>query len=286
MVEALGVEVGPPVRSYGVPENEALQAGLQASCSGCTLRRHAFNPKRVRFNFFAMKSPRFCVSLLLVLALGHRAAAQAQTKALGAYLTVPIEFPLIDTGALNAQLAAAGLPACRYPVAAPGIGLQFQGGRFIMLFSFNKYTRQPDADTVALAVEYRATTLGVGYDLLPRPDVALYPYLGFKGSGINYLYNEKTPTATTFGNYLHTPLNHKEITNSRAHLDLGAGFSYQSFVMLNLRAGVLLPLEAARWNVNNNKLSLSDSPAVRYPGYITLTIGLGSMVVGDDFTKK
>lgn len=94
------------------------------------------------------------------------------------------------------------------------------------------------------AVEYRATTVGVRHDVLRRSEQS--PYLGFKASGINYLFNDKAHIPTTFGNYLQTPLNIKGLTNSGARLDLGLGASYHKFLLISLRAGVLVQLEAVR----------------------------------------
>lgn len=222
---------------------------------------------------------RFSLFFLLNLVLVGHAAAQARpdvNSVFGGYLTLPLEVPFVDTRSLNERLGAAGLPACRLPAVVPGIGFHLQLGRTVLVFSFNKGTREPDSDTAALAVEYRATTFGVGYDVLRRPEQSLFPYIGFKGSGVSYLFDEKARNPTTFGNYLQTPLNHKEITNSRGHLDLGLGASYQQFWLISLRAGVLVPLEAVRWNINNNKLSLSDSPGISYGGYVVLAIGLGN----------
>ena len=113
--------------------------------------------------------------------------------------------------------------------------------------------------------------------------------MGFKGCGTNYLYNEKVSDTGSFNNYFQTSLDHKEITNSVAHLDLGLGFSHQWFYMINLRAGVLCPLERPRWNINNNKVALIDDPGIRYQGYITLSLGLGYLYTDrmkEDMSRK
>ncbi|MGV3539212.1 MAG: hypothetical protein ACO1OQ_05340 [Rufibacter sp.] len=194
---------------------------------------------------------------------------------LGVFITAPIEFPVIDTKALNQQLNAQNFPSATYPVASLGIGMQLHTHRFISTFSYNQWTNETEQKAHLTEVEYRSTTLNVGYDFLTPIGYALYPYLGFKGTGLNYLYREKILGDATFEDYIKTDLQYKEITNSRAHLDLGVGFSHQAFYLINLRAGYLVPLEKARWNINNNDTTLPGSPGVHYQFYFTLTLGAG-----------
>ncbi|WP_207434434.1 hypothetical protein [Sabulibacter ruber] len=208
---------------------------------------------------------------------------QAQTdstknQVVGGFLIMPLEFPVINKTKLNKELNAYGLPSANHPAAAIGIGLQLFINRFITTFSFNKTTRKSDKDTYLTEVEYRSTSFNVGYDLTKNASHSIYPYVGFKGSGLNYLYREKLPDETSMEQYLETDLRYKEITNSRGHLDLGFGVSHQSFYLVNCRIGYLLPLEKVRWNMNNNQTTLGDSPAIRYTYYFTLTLGIGTIV--------
>jgi hypothetical protein len=114
---------------------------------------------------------------------------------------------------------------------------------------------------------------------------SVYPYVGFKGAGLNYLYREKASDTTSFGNYLKANLNYKEVTNSRAHLDLGLGLSHQWFYLINFRFGYLVPIEKVHWNINNNKTHLPSSPTINYNYYFTLTIGLGNIASENDLRR-
>jgi hypothetical protein len=208
--------------------------------------------------------------------------ATGQTKAnkpyiFGAFTIVPIEFPIIDTKDINQQLVANGLPAAKYSAANIGIGLQFYSNRMITTLSFNKTTKKENHDTYLTEVEYRSTSFNVGYSLTSSRTFSVYPYVGFKGAGLNYLYREKTPNSTTLGNYLQTNLNYKEITNSRAHLDLGFGIAHQDFYLINFRIGYLLPLEKSKWKINNNQTSLTNTKPLSCQYYFTLTLGLGGL---------
>jgi hypothetical protein len=78
----------------------------------------------------------------------------------------------------------------------------------------------------------------------------------------------------------------KEISNSRAHLDVGIGFSHQLFYLLNIRFGYLMPLNKSRWKIDNNKVNLENSPGVRYRSYISITLGLGNMVSERDIIRR
>lgn len=216
----------------------------------------------------------------LLIGLSNDLIAQTDTlknNVLGGFITFPIEIPIIDNQQINNKLTGLGYPKLEYSAANIGIGLQLYTNRWIMTFSFNKTTKKDDNDTFLTEVEYRSTSLNVGYDLTKSHRYSIYPYVGFKGCGLNYLYREIISNETNFNNYFNTTLGYKEITNSRANLDLGFGVSYQWFFLVNFRVGYLLPLEKTRWNINNNQLKLSNSPTLSYNYYFTLTIGFGNI---------
>lgn len=226
--------------------------------------------------------------LILIGLLGFIGENMAQTdttknNVYGGFLIMPIEFPIIEIKDINQQLKVNGFPSATYPTGNIGIGFQLYGNRFITTFSFNKTTRKDDNDTYITEVEYRSTSLNVGYSLTKSKWISVYPYVGFKGSGLNYLYREKVNNPTTFGNYLQTTLNHKEVTNSRAHLDLGIGISHQWYYLINFRFGYLVPIEKVRWNIDNNKTTLTNSPSINYNYYFILTIGLGNIASAKDY---
>jgi hypothetical protein len=228
--------------------------------------------------------------LILLGLLGQLENANAQTdttknNVFGGFLIMPIEFPVIDTKDINQQLTANGFPPANYSTANIGIGFQLYTNRVITTFSFNKTTKKDDNDTYLTEVEYRSTSFNVGYSLTKSQWFSVYPYVGFKGSGLNYLYREKVPNPTTLGNYLQTNLNYKEVTNSRAHLDLGIGISHQWFYLVNFRFGYLVPLEKVRWNIDNNQTTLTNSPTVNYNYYFTLTLGLGNISSDNDLRR-
>ena len=196
----------------------------------------------------------------------------------GGFIIFPIEFPILNNEAINNELVGLGFPKCDYPTANFGIGIQLYMNRWITTFSFNKTTKKNDSDTYVTEIEYRSTSFNIGYDLTKNFQYSFYPFIGFKGCGLNYLYREKISNGTSFDNYFNTTLGYKEITNSRANLDLGFGASYQWFFLINFRAGYLIPLEKVRWNINNNQDELTNSPTLSYNYYFTLTIGLGGIV--------
>ena len=99
------------------------------------------------------------------------------------------------------------------------------------------------------------------------------------------MYRDKSADTSTFSNYLKTNLNYKEITHSRAYLDLGIGLSHQWFYLVNFRFGYLLPLEKSRWNINNNKTTLPNSPTIGYNYYFTLTLGFGTIASDEDLRR-
>lgn len=225
--------------------------------------------------------------LILLGLLGQLENANAQTdttknNVFGGFLIMPIEFPAIDTNDINQQLTTNGFPPANYSIANIGIGFQLYTNRVITTFSFNKTTKKDDNDTYLTEVEYRSTSFNVGYSLTKSQWFSVYPFVGLKSSGLNYLYREKVPNPTTLGNYLQTNLNYKEVTNSRLHLDLGIGISHQWFYLMNFRFGYLVPFEENWWNIDNNQTKLTNSPTVNYNYYFTWTFGLGKIASDND----
>ena len=199
---------------------------------------------------------------------------------------MPIEFPVIDTKALDQQLASYNLPKAKYATANIGIGLQLYFNRKLLTFSYNQTTRKDKQSAFTTEVEYRSTSFNIGYSLTKYPYFSVYPYAGFKGTGLNYLYRERATDTTSFAGYLQSSLKYKEITTSRAYLDVGLGISHQWFYLVNFRAGYLLPLERASWSINNSKTTLPNSPAVNYRYYFSLTVGLGSIGSARDVANR
>ncbi len=229
------------------------------------------------------------ISLVFALTFGLYVTVFAQTDTtknyvLGAFLIAPIEFPVIDTKDLNQQLENSGFPKANHAKANIGIGFQLYMNRLITTFSFNKTTKKNDQSNFVTEVEYRSTSFNFGYSLTKSQWFSIYPYVGFKGVGLNYLYREAADT-TSFGNYLQTPLKYREVTNSRAHLDLGIGLAHQWFYLINFRFGYLLPIEKLRWNINNNKTTLPNSPKISYDYYFTLALGLGNIASDRDVKR-
>lgn len=200
----------------------------------------------------------------------------------GGYLIIPIEFPIIDTRALNEQLTTNGLPAANYSPANLGIGFQLFTERVITTFSFNKLKKKVNQDNYLVEVEYRSTAINLGYNLIKRESYSIYPYAGLKGSGLNYLYRDKAQDTSSFVNYLNTNLKYKEFSNSRTHLDFGFGASLNWFFIFNLRVGFLLPIEKVKWEINDYKTTLPNAPNIRYNCYFSLTIGIGKIESDND----
>ncbi|MCL2327172.1 MAG: hypothetical protein FWC39_01530 [Bacteroidetes bacterium] len=194
---------------------------------------------------------------------------------MGVFYELVMDFPIINTDALNEQLSNFEFPQANYRTTNFGFGLQLHISRAIISFAFCKGTKTDEQTNYVTQVEYRSTSLNVGYDLLKNTHFSLYPYIGFKGCGLNYLYKDIIPDEAFFSQYFGTNLQYKEISNSRGHLDLGIGFSHQWFYLINFRAGYLLPLEKVQWTINNGKTALSKSPTIDYQYYFSLRIGLG-----------
>lgn len=199
-----------------------------------------------------------------------------KNDAFGAFVIMPIEFPVIENQQINNELMGLGYPKCDYSPAIIGIGFQLYTDRLISTFSLNKTTKKNDNESYLTEVEYRSTSLNIGYDLTKNHRYSIYPFVGIKGYSLSYLYREKISSTSSFNDYFNTELEYKEITNSRTNIDLGIGFSYQWFFLVNFRAGYLLPVGETGWKINNTDY-LSGSPSLRHDFYFTLTVGLGNI---------
>lgn len=204
----------------------------------------------------------------------------------GGFLIFPIEFPVIDNSQLDLELNALGYSSSDYPKANLGIGFQLYYNRWIPTFSFNKTTKRTENGFYYSDVEYRSTSFNVGFDLTKNHRYSIYPYLGFKGYGLKYMYRSMTSTSSVnFSNYLSTSRDYKEFYNTRGNLDLGIGFSYQWFFLVNFRAGYLIPLENSSWKETGNNTQLIGAPMIGYNYYFTITFGLGGVYSEDELRR-
>lgn len=197
---------------------------------------------------------------------------------MGMYVTVPFEFPHIDYSELNQTLATAGLPECKRASIIVGLGIQWHINHSILSITYNQTSRTPKNDTLDVTVRYRSYGFTYGYNVFRGVRMAVYPFAGIKVTATNYLFNQKLSDSltTTFNQYLQTPLEHKQINNQLPHLDLGLSVSYRSFCLVDLRAGYLLPLDDATWEMNRSK-RLENGPGIRYQYYISVGLGVGAI---------
>lgn len=208
----------------------------------------------------------------------------SDTDVFGGFFIMPIEVPFISSDAFDQQLLDNGFPRLNIPRVAFGGGFMFYTNRLITSFSFNRKTVEKEEDGFLTEVEYRSTSISFGYDLTKNYKRHFYPFVGFKGYGLNYIYKEKIPDGTSFQNFLVIPNSFKELNYTRANLDLGFGMAFQKIFYFNIKGGYLLPLQKPKWTVNNTQDALSNSPALDYPFYFTFTVGLGGVEKEEEFT--
>lgn len=226
--------------------------------------------------------------IIIILGLSNISIAQedsTKNDVYGYFITFPIEFPIIDIGQVNSELPQLGYPKCDYPAANIGIGLQLYTNRWITTLSFNKTTKRENTDDYLTEFEYRSTSFNVGYDLTKNHRYSIYPFVGFKGYGLNYLYREQAQKDISFGEYFQSDLQYKEANYSTGNLDLGVGASFQWFFLVNFRAGYLLSFKQSDWDVNYSQNNLSNSPSPNCKYYFNLTIGLG-MIASDKEVRR
>ena len=150
----------------------------------------------------------------------------------GVFITLPIEFPIIDNGQLNTHLIRMGYPKSNYPSVNAGIGLQFFINRWIMNLSFIQTTKTSERDRYSTDITYNSGSFSDGFDLIEHYMYSLYPYVGFKGCGLKYLYKDKITNDIGFDDYLNTTLTYKEIKNhTGSNIDFGIGASFQWFIL-------------------------------------------------------
>lgn len=226
---------------------------------------------------------------MIVISFINQLNAQSDTlenDVFGGFVIAPIEFPIIDNQEINSKLYELDYPPSDYPVATIGIGFQLYSNRWISTLSFNKTTKRNSNDEYLNEVEYRSTSFNLGYDLTINHRYSIYPFFGLKGISLNYQYREtQSNDEISFDEYFDSDLEYKEITHSRMNLDLGVGFSYQWFFLINLRAGYLFPIEEEKWKINNNQTQLNNTTSLDYNYYFTLTIGLGGVYSNQEVRK-
>ncbi|MBL7719136.1 MAG: hypothetical protein JNL72_09910 [Flavipsychrobacter sp.] len=222
--------------------------------------------------------------LILPLAVSAKRDSTYNTI-MGGYYHLSLEVPNINNSGMITQLRSLGYPAPEPPSVVPGMGFQWHFDHAIINFSYLSGSRREKTDTTFARQRYRSFEFNVGYDVLHTLKFSLYPYAGFKTCALNYKFHEKLADSTpVLGQYLGSNLDYKELSSSRIHFDLGVGFAFRSFYLVNLRAGYLLPLERTEWFIPASKTTITGGPGTKFGTYVSLVIGLGN--ISDDKTNR
>jgi len=236
-----------------------------------------------------------CVVIILICVSGFCFAEnenqQSKKEIFGTYFTIPIEFTKIDPNGINNALSAAELPTLDNWMNNWGIASLTYLDGIILNFAFNYWGTNRYNDNT-LEIDYNSFSVNIGYDLLHTVRYWLYPYAGYKNCEIRYKYGEKFDG--TIEDYLTTNIRTKEIGNSRSHLDIGIGASTQLgqygtniqalSILINLRAGLLIPIQSSKLGGNNGLYELKETPKLNYKYYFIITFGWGN--VGKETIKK
>lgn len=199
-----------------------------------------------------------------------------KNEVFGLYYFFSLEKPIIDNSEANTLLRAKKMPEAIYPTLAIGMGIEWQINKSIVTIGYNGTRKTQKSDTATTRVSYRSFSINFGYDVIKSPYVSLYPYAGIKSGVTKYLFRENGTDTSSFSNYFNQTMDYKDINSQRLHFDLGMGVSIQSWWLMNLRGGILLPLGRENWYINKTKLP--GAPQTRYIGYITLNIGFGDFM--------
>ncbi len=241
-----------------------------------------------------MKDIKTCLLLVLFLfsQLGFTQSKEVKKKNkahyVGAYLFMPIEHPFIDASETNAMLQELGFPALDIPSVSLGVGIQEELYRAIFRFSYVWNNEDSESSLYLQEQSYRALNINIGYDFIPRKNVSLYPYIGYKYNRIEYSLKQKPLSGNSFQNYFEESLDSKEIMRTTNNLDLGIGFSVQGYLLMDIRFGYLLTFSSPKWKVSDSNFKLSENPELDYPYYLTISFGLGAIqeIKGSSLNNK
>lgn len=192
----------------------------------------------------------------------------------GAYLGLVLESPQIQLYDLNEYLTDLKMPRFQLPGLVAGFGAQVHQNRWLVQVNFNLGKRKESTDSSFTYSRYSSVGGSVGFDLLRKPQFSLYPFVGFKAYDISCWMTEKLATNDNFDDYLQSDQQFKEIRYTDAHFDVGLGFSYQTYYMINLRSGLMIPNKYEVWKTIDDVV-LQGGPRVNLMYYVSLVIGLG-----------
>lgn len=198
----------------------------------------------------------------------------AKKKYTGAYFGLVLESPQFQLIGLNEYLYDLKMTRFQLPIVVAGAGAQVQHNRWVAQINFNLGKRKEYTDSSFSYSRYSSIGFNVGFDLLGSARFSLYPYVGFKAYDISYWFTEKLQDNDQFDNYLESSKQYKEIRYSDAHFDVGLGFLYQTYYMINLRSGMMIPNKFELWETIDDVV-LDGGPRVNLMYYVSLVIGIG-----------
>lgn len=192
----------------------------------------------------------------------------------GAYFGLVLESPQFQVDWLNDYLRDLEMSPFQLPIIVAGVGAQVHHNRWVVQANFNLGKRKQSSDSSFSYSRYNSVGATIGFDLIGNPKIALYPFIGFKAYDISYWFTEKLEDDADFEVYLSSDQQFKEIRYTDAHFDVGLGFSYQTYYLINLRSGLMIPNKYELWETIDDVV-LYEGPHVNFMYYVSLVIGLG-----------
>lgn len=207
---------------------------------------------------------------------GNLLSQNTERKSLitGFYMYVPFEFQPADFTSFNDRIKNLGYATPKKSNVNVGIGMQYLFGKGILDMAIAGSGRKLDAEMYQINSTNLSLTGNFGYNLLKNDNFSLHPFLGFKMNGYDYIFRNRDKEEISFDDYFKRVWDYKKVSYSRAHLDLGIGFSYMKTGMFGVRAGYLLPLGKGYWT-NDDNVKFTDSPTIDYKYYVKFIIGFG-----------
>lgn len=194
----------------------------------------------------------------------------------GMFTNFGVDIPNIDANGMNAELAKYNYPNMKFDDVVVNVGFHWYVNKYILNFNFGGNVFKDESTKAFSNTTFETFNVSFGYNVLPRSQFQLYPFVGYNQNSFRYTYNERIANNSTQAAYLLSNLDYKDMTNIQHSLLLGAGFTFQKSVLFQVRAGYNLTFKDKGWTIQNNTTKLAEAATITHPYFFSVSLGIGS----------
>jgi hypothetical protein len=207
--------------------------------------------------------------LLLVFLFAVKFSTAQDSLRITFYMVLP-EYNAADGNTFSNFIDANNYPSYKYWPWTVGIGTTMQWHNFRLSTTGMRLTKIPlrNGDTTVVT-RSMSLSLEAGYDVLHYRQFRLFPFAGFKITGVTY--DLKIDRSYTLGGYVTSGIDDRNFSYTRSHVVFGLGMEWGKMFYVGIKSGIYVPVDKGRWSTGETQLD--GGPAISYKYFANASLG-------------